>query len=334
MAEFQRFTRYSVLLLVLSLVLPLAACVAPAARPAALTKVSLRLDWTPGAQHSPFYLGKDKGFYSAEGIDLNIIGGSGSSDAIKQLGAHAVDLALLDGLVLVQGKEQGVPVKAVGTYYQRTPITLLSPVDKPVNDVSDLLKGVKLGSKKGSSTYQGLIALLATNNIKLEQIKMVDIGVGVQPLLAGQVDAMMGFTMNEPVEVVLAGMKVHELLIADHGVTAYGLTIASNDQFMKDHPDLIKGFLRATKKAMAAAASDHQAAVDAVVKAIPDLKKDHELKVLEKTVDFWSGPDTKDHSYLWQTEAAWSGTSNTAMTLGLIKKQPATADLYTVDYLK
>ena len=39
----------------------------------AQTKINLRLDWKPGAQHAPFYLAKQKGYYAQEGIDLNII---------------------------------------------------------------------------------------------------------------------------------------------------------------------------------------------------------------------------------------------------------------------
>lgn len=320
--------------LVLVLLIPLAGCQGQPAAPAEAQKVSLRLDWTPGAQHSVFYLGKEKGYYAEEGIDLEIIPGSGSADSVKQLGSYAVDLALVDGLVLVQSKEQDVPIQAIAAYYQRTPITLMSPADKPVKEISDLLGDVKLGSKKGSATYQGLIALLAANDIELEQIKMVDIGFGVQPLLVGQVDAMMGFTMNEPIEAETADMPVHEILISDHGVNAYGLTIATNDQFMEEHPDLLEGFLRATRKAMQAAEDDHQAAVDAVANAVPEINKERELKVLEKTIPFWSGPDTQSNGYGWQTEAGWSDTVNTAVTLELVQAAPAVSDLYTADYLK
>ena len=125
-----------------------------------LTKSTLRLDWKPGGQHGPFYYAKEKGYYAAEGIDLQIIPGSGSSDSVKQVGSKAVDFALVDALVLVQGAEQRVPVKAVAVYYERSPIVLMSPKAKPITDVKQLLGDVKLGSKKGSATYQGLVALL------------------------------------------------------------------------------------------------------------------------------------------------------------------------------
>jgi ABC-type nitrate/sulfonate/bicarbonate transport system substrate-binding protein len=70
-----------------------------------LAPVTLRLDWKPGAQHAPFYFAKAKGYYAAEGLDVTIIPGSGSSDSVKLLGAHSVDVALVDALVLVQAAE-------------------------------------------------------------------------------------------------------------------------------------------------------------------------------------------------------------------------------------
>ena len=48
-------------------------------------KVKIRLDWKGGAQHAPFYLGQQRGIYKQEGIDLEVISGSGSSDTIKQV---------------------------------------------------------------------------------------------------------------------------------------------------------------------------------------------------------------------------------------------------------
>jgi NitT/TauT family transport system substrate-binding protein len=323
----------SVLIVVL-LVAALALAACGEEEPAELTKVTFRLDWTPGAQHAAFYLAKERGYYAEHGIDLEIIAGSGSSDSVKQLGSHAIDLGLVDALVLVQAKEQEVPVQAVGAYYQRTPICMMSPADNPVTSAEQLLGDVKLGSKKGSATYQGLVAFLGANDIQLEQIQLVDIGFGVQPLLVGQVDAMMGFTMNEPIEAETAGMPVYEVLVADHGVTAYGLTIAANDEFMAEHGDLVKGFLEATKRVMSEIPDDRQAAVDAVANAVPEIDKDRELKVLDRVIPFWTSADTGANGLCWQTDANWQGTIDTAQTLGLIGQAPALGDVYTTEFLQ
>lgn len=297
-------------------------------------KVNMRLDWKPGAQHATFYYAREKGYYAQEGIDLNIIPGSGSSDSVKQLGARAIDVALVDALVLVQAAEQRVPVKAIAAYYQRTPIVLMSPKAKPVTSVKQLLGDVKLGSKKGSSTYQGLVALLGANNIKLEQVKLMDIGFGVQPLLVKQVDAIMGFTMNEPIEAETQGMPIHELFIADAGVNAYGLTIASNDDFIAKQPELLTRFLRATKKAVLDGASAKQEVIQAVVKAVPEVDAGRESKVLERTAPFYApkGGDLK--GFGTQSEQVWQQTIDTAKRLGLVESAPTTRAVYNASLLK
>src|SRR5437773_7539957 len=128
-------------------------------------KVALRLDWKPGGQHSPFYYAKDKGYYAQEGLDVQIISGSGSSDSVKQLGTRSIEVAIVDALVLVQAAEQRVPVRAVAVYYQRTPIVMISPKAKPVPSVQQLTGDVEVGAPKASAVYQGLVAMLAANNL-------------------------------------------------------------------------------------------------------------------------------------------------------------------------
>lgn len=316
---------------------PAAAPAAPAAPAAeqkkAPTKVTFRLDWKSGAQHAPFYLAKEKGFYAAEGIDLEIISGSGSSDSVKHLGTGSVDLALVDGLVVVQGKAQGVPLKAVSAYYQSSPISVITPKAKNINKPEDLI-GKKMGAKKASATYQGMMVFLESQKIKPEQLQMIDVGFGVQPLLVNQVDALMGFTMNETVEAEMAGMQVHELKIADFGVKSYGLTIAANEKFAQAKPELVKGFLKATAQGMAEAKKEPKAAVEALAKAVAEVNKDREERVLVKAFPVWESDDTKANGYGWQNEAMWQATIDTAVKLKLVEKAPDVKTVYTNDLLK
>jgi NitT/TauT family transport system substrate-binding protein len=312
---------------------PLCADRAEAQTAPTRTKVRFRLDWKAGAQHLPFYYGRDKGLYAQEGIDLEIISGSGSADSVKTLGTRAVELALVDALVLIQAREQQLPAVAVAAYYQRTPISIISPAAKPLKSAQEML-GKKIGSKKGSATSQGLTVFLEANNIKAEQLQLVDIGFGVQPLLVGQVDALMGFTMNEPIEAEGAGMAVHEIMVADAGVKAYGLTIAANERFLKEQGDVVKAFLRATKKAMEETSKDPAGAVAILAKAVPELNQERELKVLKRTIPIWNSADTKANGLGWHSEAGWQQTLQTVTSLKLVEKAPAVKDLFTAGYLK
>lgn len=297
-----------------------------------LVPVSFRLDWKAGGQHVPFYLGKERGYYAAEGIELTIIAGSGSSDSVKQLGANAVDIGIVDALVLVQAAEQRVPVKSVAAYYQRTPIALISPKAKPITELSQLVSGARIGSKRASATSQALSALLAVNKIDPKRVNLVDIGFGVQPLLVGQVDALMGFTMNESIEAESAGMAVNEMMIANQGVSTYGLTIAAGDKFLKAQPEVMRAFLRATRKAVEASAAEPAAAVQALIKSTSELDAAREAKVLQKTLPFWSVQGKPLSSFGTQTAAGWQQTIDTAKRVGLVETAPNVNDVLAAGF--
>jgi len=296
-------------------------------------KVKIRLDWKGGAQHAPFYLGQQRGLYKQQGIDLEVISGSGSSDTIKQVGSKAVEFGLVDALVLVQGAQQRLPAKSIAAYYQRTPIVLISPKDKPVTDPRQLLEGIKLGSKKGSATFQGLVALLSANGMQLEQIKLVDIGFGVQPLLVKQVDAIMGFSMNEPIEAESGGMAVTLMPISNYGVNTYGLTIVSNPEFMQQNPEIVKGFMKATLLSVAEAIKDPAGAVAAVAAAVAETNTKREAKVLEHTIPYWQSKETDAQGFGWQTEQRWHDTIDITKKLGLIETAPRPEDVFVNTYL-
>jgi NitT/TauT family transport system substrate-binding protein len=318
--------------LVIAAVLTCGSCQA-FAQSASPAKASLRLDWKGGGQHAPFYLAKERGYYKDEGIDLDIISGSGSSDVVKQVGSKAVEFGVADALVLVQAAEQRVPLTAIAAYYQRTPIVVLSPRSKPVTDPRQLTQGVKLGSKKGSATFQGLTAFLAANDIPMEKVTLVDIGFGVQPLLVKQVDAMMGFSMNEPIEADSAGLPVTTMAIADHGVDAYGLMIVSNSDVIAKNPALVKGFLTATARGLAEATKDPAAAVAAVTKAISESDAAREAKVLDRTLPYFQSDDKGASGAGWQSEGRWEHTIAIARKLGLIDHDLPAHQLFSNDML-
>jgi NitT/TauT family transport system substrate-binding protein len=234
----------------------------------------------------------------------------------------------------VQAAQQRVPVKAIAAYYQRNPIVVISPKDKPVTKPSQLLDGVKLGSKKGSATYQGLIALLAANNIKPEQISLVDIGFGVAPLLVKQVDALMGFSMNEPIEAESHGLAVAQMPISDYGVDTYGLTIVSNTALMQRNPALVKAFVKATMRSVEATIKDPAAAVAAVTRSVDQLDAAREAKVLAATMPYWSGKESQADGLGWQTRTRWKGTIDTAQKLGLIDTAFDPKDVFSDDFFE
>ena len=62
----------------------------------AADKVTLMLNWYVYSEHAPFFYGKAKGFYSNEGIDLDIQEGRGSAITTQAVAAGTVDFGYVD----------------------------------------------------------------------------------------------------------------------------------------------------------------------------------------------------------------------------------------------
>jgi len=86
----------------------------------ALDSVSLITDFGYNGRHAYFFVALDKGYYKAAGLDVKILRGQGSVDAIRQVGAGNATFGFADtgSLVLARANDQ-IPVKLVASVYAR-----------------------------------------------------------------------------------------------------------------------------------------------------------------------------------------------------------------------
>ena len=89
-------------------------------------KVSLRLNWYLGGLHVPFYYGKDRGFYAAEGIDLTINEGRGSANTVQVVAAGSDTFGLADSSSVVLTAAKGADIKCVMSLLNTTGFSVVS----------------------------------------------------------------------------------------------------------------------------------------------------------------------------------------------------------------
>ena len=59
-----------------------------------LTPVNFLLNWTIAADHSPYYVALNKGWYEEAGLDVNVIIGQGSGYSATAIDAGTADIAI------------------------------------------------------------------------------------------------------------------------------------------------------------------------------------------------------------------------------------------------
>lgn len=248
---------------------------------AAQEKASLRLNWLIYGFHTPFHLGVERGYYKAEGIDLEIGEGKGSASAVQVIGAKGDTFGLSDGASIINGMTKGAPIRAVMGIMNTTPFAVIAREDANIKTIKDL-EGKTIAATAGEAGLTIMPALMKANKLDESKINFlrVDGATKLVATLEKKVDAMLGGSENQPFILEKQGLKTTVINYADFGVNTMGLAIHVHADTLKDKPKLVEGFIRATQKAYADAEKDPAAAIAAGMKVKPDMDKDLALKQL------------------------------------------------------
>ena len=297
------------------------------------TKITLVLNWLPNGSHAPYYVAKEKGYYGEEGIDAEILEGSGSGNAVKVVGSGAQTFGVASGESVVKGRSVGIPVVAIAVFHQKSPVCLFSLKKTGITKPEDLV-GKKMGVKFGSSTHPMYKAMLKKFGIDESKIHEVSISKGVEPLLAGQVDAMNGHVDNEPVQVSARGYAVNVIMYNSLDIRTYGISLITSDKVMTEQPKMVEMFLHATLKGWQYTIAHPDEASDAVLRANPSLKADIVKEQTRRSFSLLVSEDAIEHGLGWQTSTGWEETVTNLMEMSQIERSFPIEDAYTNRFLE
>ena len=250
----------------------LACATLPAhAQPKAPEKVTLMLNWYLYSEHAPFFLGKERGFFNEEGIDLEIQEGRGSAVTAQAVAAKSATFGYIDVTTMIKAAAKGAPLKSTGVLFQVSPMSVMGFTEKNIRTPKDII-GKTVAITPGDSMSQMWPLFLKMNNITADQIKIVsgDGQTKLNAVMNGQADLLLGYVMDQAIKLQDAtGKSVTPIKFADSGVNQISSGIITNKSLITDNPDLVRRFMRAATKAAEAAEKSPEAAVDAMLKANP-----------------------------------------------------------------
>ena len=276
-----------------------AALAASAAAPALAQgkdKVVLMLNWYTYSEHAPFYYGKDKGFYDAEGIDLEIQEGRGSAVTVQAVAAGSATFGYVDVPTMIKAAAKGAPVKAVGVALQTSAMSVMGFSEKNIKTPKDIV-GKTVAMTPGDSMSQIWPLFLKKTGLQETQFKTVsgDAQTKLNAVINGQADLLLGYVMDQNIKLQDAAHKpVTPIRFADYGVNLISSGIVANKDTLSAKADMVKRFMRATTKALEEAEKNPEAAVDATLKAQPKSgQRDTMLIGLKLTTALYHTDETK-----------------------------------------
>ncbi|MGI9388296.1 MAG: ABC transporter substrate-binding protein [Methyloligellaceae bacterium] len=239
----------------------LAASVSPSGTAAADSKkVVFTTDWGYNGRHAYYFVALDKGYYKAEGLDVEILGGRGSGTVIKEVAAGTVKIGFADaGTLALARANENVPVKMLAVVYADSPHALIVLEESGIKGPKDL-EGKTASDAAGSSNYKYFGAYAKAGGADPDKVKWVfsESTALVGLLLAGRVDAIGQYALGIPLlEKRAAPKKVGILLYKNvPGFQIYANGIIVREDTLKKEPDMVRKFVKASMKGLRDACAD------------------------------------------------------------------------------
>ena len=214
----------------------------------AADKVTIGTVGSPSANLWPIFIGRDKGFFSAENIDIDLVYVQASAAVIQQLAAGSLDMTMSTGLVdPLRAIDQGAAVGIARFEVQAPPYVIMA---KPSIKGLKELKG-KVISVGGAKDITRIYAerMLAPHGIKPGEYDLVYAGATTaraQALLSGAVDAAIVLPPSN-FQLESAGYSNLGLTIDYAPELAFSGTVA-NKAWAGRNPDVLRRVLAAQSK--------------------------------------------------------------------------------------
>ena len=257
----------------------------------AQTKIKMVLNWKYQGPQAWFFMAQDKGYFKAEGLDVEIDQGEGSSASITKVaaGAYQAGFGDINALInLAATRPADAPV-AVYMIYNTPPFTIVVKKDSPIKTPKDL-EGKTIGGPANDGALKLFPAFAKVAKIDAAKVNITNMAPNLreQMLLRGQVDAIFGFTNTVYFSAKLVGIDPEKDLrfinYADYGMDLYSNAIVFSRAFVKDNPKAVAGFVKAVNRALNDSLANPEAAMDTVMKREPLLKRDVEKERLLATI--------------------------------------------------
>jgi NitT/TauT family transport system substrate-binding protein len=313
-----------------------------AARPArAADTISFRLDWTLSGYHLPYYWAKQKGYYTAEGLDVDIKEGAGSGKTVALLAGNQEDIGLADFMFMAQGVAKGMKFKAIMGEVQNGAWAIISHADAPIKKPEDLI-GKSVAT---TADHKAMLDLfLALNKIPADKVtaQVTSPATRNTVFVNGKVDSFISVVIGSPLDLVVRARQgkdkpVYFMQFADFGIAPMGQGVFVNEQTLAAKPDMLRRFVRASAHAVGDIAKP--AAVDEAVdiamrlSGARDERRDSVKLQWEETIPRLRTANTQGHPYGWMSDKDWAIVDDILMKTAQIDKPIPVANLYTNEFV-
>lgn len=299
------------------------AASAGSAAGAELETVDVVLDWYPNAVHAFIYEAIEKGYFAQEGLEVNVLFPSNTTDPLTMTAAGKADIGFYyqEDTIIARANE-AVPVKVLGAVVQEPISVLCSVADKNIKTPADLV-GKTIGYSGTRFAEVAVNQLLQSAGASLDDVTMIDVGFDLMSsMTTGNVDATYGCFINHEIPAMEEeGFEMDYMKLTDYGVpNYYALMLVTGESQLEKNQDKYTRFLRACQKGFADMKNDPAEALDIMMNNQNSENFPLTESVEKKSFDvLLPMMETESAAFLSQDAATWQENIDWLLSTGMIE---------------
>jgi ABC-type nitrate/sulfonate/bicarbonate transport system substrate-binding protein len=295
--------------------------------------VLVMLDWFPNTNHTGLYVALEQGWYSEEGLDVEIVQPAEGSTLVQVVAAGQADFGISYQEEVSHARAEEIPIVSVAAIIQHNTSGFASPQDRGIERPKDF-EGKRYGSWGSPIERAVLEVLMACDGGDVDEVEFIDIGwADYFTVVQRDVDFAWIFYGWTGVEAELRGSPINIVMLSDWSDCVpdyYTPVLITSEQNVAEKPDLVRSFLDATSRGYEFAIANPAEAAEMLLKHAPESNAD-----LVKRSQEWLSPRYQADASRWgeQELAIWQGYADWMADRELLPSHIDAAAAFTSEFL-
>jgi NitT/TauT family transport system substrate-binding protein len=298
-------------------------------------EVTLVLDYLMDGNKAPFVLGREKGFFEEEGIDLKSIEESGgSSDAVKLVANGRFDFGTSYATDFAIGVDKELPITMLAVYQPRDQAVIVVREDSGIDELADLNgKKMIIGTDESRILVEDVLKAAGADPSSMK-IEEVDGEQRNALFLQGRADAAkVPFEAVVSMQGVDPDLKVKAFSYAQYGFNTMNQGLLARKDLIEKDPDLVRRFVAAAMKSYIYAVEHPEEVTEVVPPLYPAAKAEILEQELNISFALLGTENTAGHPFGYMAPEDWESTLEVLSTGEVISGDVPAEEFYTNEFI-
>ena len=256
---------------------------------AELSAITLQLLWKHQFEFAGFYAAIEQGYYQELGLDVTIKEYQKKLDLIDEVVNGRAQYGVGISSLIID-RSQGAPVVLLANIFQHSPLVLLSRVESKIYSPVQMI-GKRIMLANFEKDNASLVAMLNSESVSLDQIDVREHSFNIEDFISGKVDVVSAYVTNEPGVLKERQVKFNIIDPINYGIDFYGNNIFTSEKQLRDHPEQVAHFVKASLKGWQYALDHPEEIIELILKKYSNKKTRQALIYEAETLERFILPD-------------------------------------------